>query len=88
RGDGRSDLIGWLARHGIGFDALHFEPRKHLIGCQVYLDDAPHNIEALRGHGRTAVVRHTGYNTGVDGPRVRTAAEFTDLVLSGGLFGP
>ncbi|MEN4465422.1 hypothetical protein ABFV47_14315 [Mycolicibacterium fortuitum] len=80
---GRRDLANWLARHGIVTDDLLFQRRKSLSGCDVYLDDAPHNIDEIRSAGRIAVVRDTTYNRRVPGPRVTSLAEFADRVLSG-----
>ncbi|WP_036372511.1 5' nucleotidase, NT5C type [Mycolicibacterium austroafricanum] len=81
--DGRSGLSQWLHQHGIGFDELHFEAVKSRSGCDVYLDDAPHNIAEIRAAGRHGVVRDTTYNRHVDGPRVTSLAEFAAMVRAG-----
>ena len=83
--DGRSILTRWLHQHGIDFDELHFETLKSRSGCDVYLDDAPHNIAEIRAAGRHAVVRDTTYNRHVDGHRVSSLAEFAAMVR-GGMF--
>lgn len=80
---GRTVLQRWLDRHRIVTDGVHFAVRKGAIGCDVYLDDAAHNVEELRRAGHHAVVRDTAYNRGVDGPRVRSVAEFAELVHAG-----
>ncbi|MFV8051557.1 MULTISPECIES: 5' nucleotidase, NT5C type [Mycobacteriaceae] len=80
---GHRDLVSWLARHGIETDDLLFQQRKSLSGCDVYLDDAPHNIDEIRSAGGIAVVRDTTYNRQVPGPRVISMAEFADRVLRG-----
>ena len=84
--DGRGILSQWLHRHGIGLDELHFETLKSRSGCDVYLDDAPHNIAEIRAAGRHCVVRDTTYNRHVDGHRVSSLAEFATMVHAG-MFG-
>ena len=84
--DGRGILSRWLHRHGIGLDELHFETLKSRSGCDVYLDDAPHNIAEIRAAGRHCVVRDTTYNRHVDGHRVSSLAEFATMVHAG-MFG-
>lgn len=78
--DGRAILARWLHQHGISFDGLHFETLKSRSGCDVYLDDAPHNIAEIRAAGRHGVVRDTTYNRHVDGHRVTSLAEFAAMV--------
>lgn len=80
---GHASLTRWLHRHGIEFDDLHFEVVKSRSGCDVYLDDAPHNIVEIRAAGRHGVIRDTTYNRHLDGLRVGSLAEFTDLVRAG-----
>ncbi|KXO92939.1 Uncharacterized protein conserved in bacteria (plasmid) [Tsukamurella tyrosinosolvens] len=84
---GIQDTLGWLDEHGIERDEAHFVRTKSVVGCDIYLDDAPHNIEEIRGAGRAAVVLDSTYNRHVDGPRVRTVSEFADLVLEGEILG-
>lgn len=79
----RERTVEWLARHGFETDAVRFERSKALVGCDVYLDDAPHNIAELRDAGLHAVAYDATYNRHVDGLRVRTVSEFAEMVLSG-----
>lgn len=37
----------WLADHGIPATEVHITEEKWWIACDVYLDDGPHNLEAL-----------------------------------------
>ena len=42
------DSMGWLAAHGVPAREVHFLWDKTLAACDVYLDDAPHQLEELR----------------------------------------
>ncbi len=81
--NGRQVLSQWLCRHRIGFDDLRFETAKSRVGCDVYLDDAPHNVAELRIAGHHAVVYDTTYNRHIGGLRVASLSEFAALVHSG-----
>ena len=41
------DSLAWLARHGIPAREVHFVWRKSTVPCDVYLEDAPHQLEEL-----------------------------------------
>ena len=41
------DTFEWLAEHRIPTSEVHIVDDKSSVGCDVYLDDADHNIEAL-----------------------------------------
>lgn len=79
----RSSTAQWLDRHGFEYEQLRFETAKHVVGCDIYIDDAAHNVIELRDAGHVAVVYDAPYNRHVDGLRVTTMEEFVDLVLRG-----
>jgi len=76
-----ADTAVWLDQHDIPYRDLCFIGDKAMVGADVYIDDSPHNIAALRDAGRTAVVFDQRYNRHLDGPRVRNWAEVEPLVL-------
>jgi 5'(3')-deoxyribonucleotidase len=41
------DTLHWIARHQIPAREVHFVERKQDVPCDVYLDDAPHQLAAL-----------------------------------------
>lgn len=43
------DSLAWLASHDIPAREVHFLWDKTLAGCDIYLDDAPHQLEDLSG---------------------------------------
>ncbi len=44
------DTLRWLADHDLPLAAVHFEEEKHTVPCDIYLDDAPHVLDALAAH--------------------------------------
>lgn len=76
-----ADTAVWLDQHDIPYRDLCFIGDKATVGADLYLDDSPHIITALRGAGRTAIVFDQHYNRHLDGPRVHSWAEVEPLVL-------
>ena len=77
-----ADTVAWLDEAGIPYRDLCFLGDKPQIEADVYLDDAPHNIAALRATGAEAIVFSQPYNEHVDGPRANGWSEVEDLVLA------
>jgi 5'(3')-deoxyribonucleotidase len=44
------DTLQWLADHRIPMRAVHFTEAKHEVLCDVYLDDAPDQVERIAAH--------------------------------------
>jgi len=76
-----ADTAGWLDLHGIPYRDLCFIGDKPTVGADLYVDDSPHNILALRAAGREAIVFDQRYNRDLDGPRVHGWRELGELVL-------
>jgi 5'-nucleotidase len=75
-----ADTAWWLDAHRIPYRDLCFIGDKATVGADLYVDDSPHNIDALRGAGRTAVVFDQPYNRHLDGPRVRSWLELEQVI--------
>lgn len=81
-----SDTVRWLqfprpdGRPRIPYRDLCFVNRKFDVGGDLYVDDAPHNVEALRARGIDTVVMDAGYNRHLDGPRAHTWADVAAIV--------
>jgi 5'(3')-deoxyribonucleotidase len=43
-----SDTFAWLGEHRVPTREVHVTEDKHLVACDVYLDDAPHQLERIR----------------------------------------
>jgi 5'(3')-deoxyribonucleotidase len=74
------DTVAWLDTVGIPYRDLCFLGAKPQVEADCYVDDAPHNVEALRDSGAYVVVFDQPYNQHVDGPRARGWVEMEHLV--------
>lgn len=75
-----ADTVMWLDRHDIPYRDLCFVARKAQVDADVYIDDAPHNIEALRSSGKRVIVFDAPYNREVAGPRAHDWDEAFELI--------
>ena len=77
-----ADTVEWLDKHSIPYRDLCFLGDKPQVEAHAYVDDAPHNVEALRSSGAEAVIFSQPYNADVEGPRAAGWSEVEDWVLS------
>lgn len=76
-----SDTVTWLDEARVPYRDLCFLGNKPDVGADVYIDDAPHNVDALRAAGNAVIVFDQPYNKDLDGPRVSGWDQVEDLVL-------
>lgn len=76
-----TDTVAWLDDAGIPYRDLCFLGDKPDVGADLYIDDAPHNLEALRSAGHATLVFDQPYNRTVSGPRAHSWDEVESLVL-------
>lgn len=72
------DTGHWLQKNDLPFwdiCVMGKGGRKFDVGADVYLDDGPHVVEALRDHGKLVVVFDRPYNQHLAGPRARNWGE-------------
>lgn len=75
------DTAAWLDEHRIPYRDLCFLGAKPEVQADAYIDDAPHNIVALRELGNTVVVFDQPYNRDItDGPRAANWDEVESIV--------
>ncbi len=78
------DTLEWIADHRIPTREIHFTEVKHRVPCDLYLDDAPEQVEALARHraGTATVCRYVRpWNTPIEGTTdVHSWNEFLGLV--------
>lgn len=74
-----ADTVEWLDSNDIPYWDLCMIARKGDVGCDLYVDDAPHNVEHLRERGHQAIVFDQPYNRDVDGPRAQDWYEVEKL---------
>lgn len=72
--------LNWLYESGIPYDSIAFSAEKGLFDFELILDDAEHNLRAVRAAGKRAICFDRPYNQNWDGERVKTYQEFLELV--------
>jgi beta-phosphoglucomutase-like phosphatase (HAD superfamily) len=81
-----SDTVAWLDDQRVPYRDLCFMGDKPQVGADAYVEDAPHNIEALRASGCTVIVFDQPYNRHLGGARAHTwievEAQVVDLVAA------
>lgn len=77
-----TDTVSWLEDKGIPYRDICFLGDKPEVGANLYVDDAPHNITALRASGSEAVVFDQPYNRSVAPPRAVGWKELERLVMA------
>ena len=75
-----SDTVAWLDEHRIPYRDLCFLGAKPQVEADAYIDDAPHNITALREAGNTVIVFDQLYNRELGGLRAHNWAEVEEIV--------
>ena len=76
-----ADTVAWLDEMGIPYRDICFLGAKPEVEADAYVDDAAHNVLALRAAGNHVIVFDAPYNQAVDGPRATSWAEVEALVL-------
>ena len=75
-----SDTVDWLDAKSIPYRDICFLGRKPEIEADAYVEDAPHNVEALRERGNTVIVFDQPYNRDLDGLRASNWVEVEAIV--------
>ena len=76
-----ADTVEWLDRVRIPYRDICFMGDKPEVGADLYIDDAPHNVTALRESGNRVVLFDAPYNQAVTGLRARDWTECEQMVL-------
>jgi 5'-nucleotidase len=75
-----ADTVAWLDDVGIPYRDLCFLGTKPQVEAGCYVEDAPHNVAALRASGAYVIVFDQPYNQALEGPRAASWAEVETLV--------
>lgn len=73
--------VDWLDGHDIPYWDLCFQADKSAVGADLYIEDSPTNVEALRQGGHPTVVFSNSTNRHLPGPRAETWAQVYDLTM-------
>jgi len=74
------DTAAWLDQNRIPYRDLCFLGAKPEAEADVYIDDAPHNVEELRRRGNRVIVFDQPYNRHCAGPRARDWSQAESLI--------
>ncbi len=75
-----SDTVDWLDANRIPYRDLCFLGAKPEAQADAYVEDAPHNVEALRAGANTVIVFDQPYNSTLEGPRAADWHEVEAIV--------
>lgn len=75
-----SDTVEWLDNNSIPYRDICFLGRKPEVQAHVYIDDAPHNVDALRAAGNTVIIFDQPYNRHLDGLRATCWSEVEEIL--------
>lgn len=64
----------------IPYHDICFLAQKHLLAADIFLDDAPANIESLQEAGREVLIMDRSYNRDLEGQRVHNWTEIGDII--------
>jgi 5'(3')-deoxyribonucleotidase len=76
-----ADTVAWLDDKGIPYRDICFLGAKPEVEADCYIDDAAHNVVALRQAGNQVIVFDAPYNEDLDGPRACSWADVERLVM-------
>jgi 5'(3')-deoxyribonucleotidase len=76
-----ADTVTWLDANHVPYRDICFLGAKPEVEADCYVDDAPHNITALRADDNDVIVFDQPYNRAFDGPRATDWDEVEMLVL-------
>lgn len=72
--------VAWLEHHGVPYWDLCFMKDKGAVGADLYIEDSPTNVLALRGGGHPTIVFENSTNVELEAPRARSWGEVEGLV--------
>lgn len=73
------DTIDWLHHYNIPYDDICFVEDKRLVNCDLYIDDSPSQIRALKEAGKEVLIFSYHYNSDIEGERISSWSEETKL---------
>ncbi|MXW41745.1 MAG: hypothetical protein F4138_00350 [Acidimicrobiia bacterium] len=75
------DTAKWLDKAKIPYRDLCFVGGKTAVDAHIYVEDAPHNIDALRSQGRNVIVFEQPYNRDLSEPRAANWEQVEAMVF-------
>jgi len=76
------DTLSWIAYHRVPVTEVMLREDKHNVDADLFLDDGPHFLEAIKAAGKHGVRFVRPWNRPIEGvPDVRDWGEFLELVV-------
>jgi 5'(3')-deoxyribonucleotidase len=75
-----TQTTAWLEHHGIPYWDLCFMKDKAAVGADLYVEDSPENVAALRSDGHETIVFRNSTNRKLSPPQAASWTEVEDLV--------
>jgi 5'(3')-deoxyribonucleotidase len=75
-----TQTTAWLEHHGVPYWDLCFMKDKAAVGADLYIEDSPANVEALRADGHDTIVFRNSTNLHIAPPHASTWAEVEEQV--------
>ena len=75
-----TQTTAWLEHHGIPYWDLCFMKDKAAVGADLYIEDSPENVAALRADGHETIVFRNSTNLHIAPPHASTWAEVEEQV--------
>jgi 5'(3')-deoxyribonucleotidase len=76
-----TQTVDWLDNYDIPYWDICFMNDKGAVGANIYIDDAPENINSLRKHGCKTIVFSNSTNRDLPGPRANNWYEVEPMVM-------
>ena len=76
-----SDTVQWLDNVKIPYRDICFIGGKQEVGADLYIEDNPANIDALRAYDKSVIVFDQPYNRHTSGPRVTNWQQAKEIAL-------
>ena len=76
-----SDTVEWLDRQRIPYRDICFLADKSVVNADAHIEDAPHNITAIRDAGGYVITFDQPYNATLCGPRAHDWAEAEEMIV-------
>ncbi|WP_419840253.1 5' nucleotidase, NT5C type [Candidatus Poriferisodalis sp.] len=76
-----SDTVEWLDRYRIPYRDICFLADKSVVNADAHIEDAPHNITAIRAAGGHVIVYDQPYNNHLAAPRAHDWAEVEEMIV-------
>jgi 5'(3')-deoxyribonucleotidase len=76
--------LEWLHKYEIPYFGIHFVHDKHLVDCDIYIDDSPQFIDLFNENGKKVVICDHRWNQSLIGyDRVGSFNDFAKNILEG-----